>query len=152
MAEAIAIGASVIAILQITDRIIGICKSFIRSAQDAPSDLRAILLEVSALKSVLENLEFLIGSNDSSSVLVCNLCEADGPVDGCLRSLQELEGLFPRDSVPVQGQEQSKRRKLKSTLTSLAWPLKETKARKLLDDIVRYKSTITLTLTTESLY
>ena len=151
MAEAVAIGASVIAIVQIADRIIGVCKYFIGSAHDAPSGLRAILLEVSALKTVLENLNFMIECNSATTTMISSLCEADGLIDGCLRSLQELGSLFPPDSVPLKGKGQSKRRKIKSTLTSLAWPLKETKAKKLLDDIMGYMSTITLTLTTGSL-
>ena len=151
MAEAVAIGASVIAIVQIADRIIGVCKYFIGSAHDAPSGLRAILLEVSALKTVLENLNFLIECNSASTLIISSLCKADGLIDGCLRSLQELENLFPQESVAVEGRSCSKRSKIKCTLTSLAWPLKETKAKRLLDDIMRYKSTITLTLTTESL-
>ena len=151
MAEAVAIGASVIAILQLTDRIIGACKFFIGSTHDAPSGVRAILLEVSALKSVLDNFNFLTGCNSASTTMISTLSKADGPIQGCLQSLQELESLFPPDSVPSEGQGHSKRRKIKSTLTTLAWPLKETKAKKLLDDVMRYKSTITLALTTESL-
>lgn len=151
MAEAIAIGASVIAILQVSDRIMGACKFYISSARDAPSDLRAILLEASALKTVFENLKFLSACKGPCSTMISSLHGADGPIDGCLRSVQELEGLFPPDSISIKWQGWSKRKNLKATLTSLAWPLKETKARKLLDDILRYKSTITLALTTESL-
>ena len=150
MAEAIALGSSVIAILQITDRIIGICKYYIRTARDAPSDLRAILLETSVLKTTFENFQFLMECKGPST-MISSLCGTDGPVDGCRRSIKELESLFPKDPVDVNGQDRSKKRKLKSNLAALAWPLKETKARKLLDDILRYKSTITLALTTESL-
>ena len=151
MAEAIAVGASVIAIIQVADRIIGACKSYIRSVRDAPSDLRALLLEISALKTVFENLEFLESCDNYCSPLLNNLCGKDGPIEGCLRSVNELSGLFPSDTAHTEGQGQSKRRKIKSTMVSLAWPLKETKAQKLLDDILRYKSTITLVLTTDSL-
>ena len=151
MAEVIAVGASVIAIIQVADRIIGACKSYVSSVRDAPSDLRSILLEISALKTVFENLQFLNSCNSPCSPIVDSLCGADGPVEGCLLSVNELAGLFPPDDVHVAGQGQLKRRKIKSNLVSLAWPLKETKARKLLDDILRYKSTITLALTTDTL-
>lgn len=151
MAEIIAVGASLIAVIQVADRIIGICKSYISSVHDAPSDLRAILIEISAAKAVYENLKFLDSCGSPGSLLSNSLSGADGPIEGCLRSVNELAGLFPTDDVRVKGQGQSKRRKIKSTLVSLAWPLKETKARKLLEDILRYKSTITLALMTDTL-
>lgn len=151
MAEAIAVGASVIAIIQIADRIIGLCKSYIGIARDASSDLRRILLETSALKTIFENLKFLNACDGPSSTTATSLSAADGPIEGCLRSVTELENLFPSDSVQIEGQGRFKERRLKSTLTSLAWPLKENKARKLLDDIMRYKSTIALAMTTEAM-
>ena len=151
MAEAIAIGASVIAIIQITDRIVGLCKFYIENVKDAPSDLRAILLETSTLKTIFENLKFLSACDGSYSTMASSLSGADGPIEGCLQSVTELEELFPSDSVHLKGQSRSKKRKLKSTLASLAWPLKETKARKLLDKIACYKSTINLALITESM-
>lgn len=151
MAEAVAVAASVIAIIQVADRIIGACKTYISSVRDAPSDLRVILLEISALKPVFENLKFLNSCHSPCSPMFDSLCGVDGPVEGCLSSVNELAALFPPDNAHIAGQGQSKRRKIKHNLVSLAWPLKQTKARKLLDDILRYKSTITLVLTTDTL-
>ena len=151
MAEAIAGVASVIAIIQVADRLIGTCKSYISSVRDAPSDLRAILLEISALKTVFENLKFLNSCDSHCSPMFNSLCGTDGPIEGCLGSTNELAGLFPPEETHIEGQDRSKRRKIKSTMVSLAWPLKETKARKLLGDILRYKSTITLALTADTL-
>lgn len=151
MAEAIAIGASVIAVIQITERIISFSKFYIETARDAPSNLRAILIETSALKTVFENLKFLTACDGLFSTTASNFSGADGPIEGCLRSVTELEKLFPSDFVQVKGQGRSKKRKLNSALTSLAWPLKESKAQKLLDEIMRHKSTITLALTTETM-
>ena len=151
MAEVLGVVASVVTVVQVTDRIIGACKFYISSVRDAPSDLRAILLEVSALKTVFENLKFLNLCDHSNSPMPNSLCGTDGPIEGCLRSLNELVELFPPDETHIEGQGHLKRRKLKSIMVSLAWPLKETRARKLLGDILRYKSTITLILTTDSL-
>ena len=150
MAEVLAIGASVVAIVQITDRIVGLCKFYIETVSDAPSDLRLIFLEISALKTIFDNLNFLTEYDSGISNIVCNLASADGPIEGCLKSVTQLERLFPSNWIQNTGQHQSKNRKVKATLTALAWPLKEGKARKLLDEISRYKTTITLVLTTES--
>ena len=152
MAEAIAVGASVIAIIQITDRVIGLCKFYIETARDAPSDLRVILIETSALKTILENLNFLSACDSSVLAATGSLSGEDGPIKGCLRTAAELENLFPTDEAQTTGWKRSKRRKLGSILTALAWPLKESRARKLLDEMMRYKTTISLALTTVSMY
>jgi hypothetical protein len=149
--EVIAVGSSVIAIIQITDRIIGLCKFYIETARDAPSDLRVILLETSMLKTIFENLQFLIACSSEASAIVRSLAGKDGPIEGCWRSISELEKLFPSDSVQGMGKSRGKKRKVKAALATLAWPLKESKAKKLLDEITRYKMTISLALTTESM-
>jgi len=152
MAEVIAVGASVIAIIQITDRIIGMCKFYVETARDASPDLRVILLETSTLKTIFENLNFLTACNSGVSTTVSTLSGEDGPIEGCRRSVTELEKLFPSDCIQTTGQNRSKKRKVKATLAALAWPLKENKARKLLDEIMRYKTTITLALTMEPMW
>lgn len=140
-----------IAIIQIADRIIGLCKFYIETARDAPSDLRIILIETSALKTILENLNFLTACDGPDSTAARRISGADGPIEGCCRTVTELEKLFPSDSVRTRGRKGSKRRMLNSALTALAWPLKESKARKLLDEMMRYKTTISLALTTNSM-
>ena len=150
MAEIIALSSSVIAIIQLTDRIIGCCKYYIETARDAPSDLRSILIEISALKVLFENLDFLVRCDTLSETLKNNLSSRDGPINGCHRAIKQLEKLFPQSGLAEDGQMRSKKQKLTSTLTVLAWPLKETKARKLRDDLDRHKLTINLVLTTNT--
>ena len=150
MAEAVAVGASVIAIIQIAERIVGLCKFYIETARDAPSDLRMILIETSTLKTILENLNFLNACDGPLSAAARQSSGANSPIEGCLRTIKELEKLFPADRDQTVGQERAKRRRLKSTWTVLAWPLKESKARKLLGKMTRYKSTLILSLTTTS--
>lgn len=144
MAEVLALGASVIAIVQVADRIIGLCKFYIETARDAPSDLKTIFIETSAVKTTLESLEYLHkhgGINSKANSI-------GGPIEGCYQTLAALEKLFPDGGHKSTKGKKSKKTKLELTMTSLAWPLKETKARKLLDELVRYKTTINLALTT----
>lgn len=140
-----------IPIIQIVDRVIAQCKFYIETARDAPSDLRAILVETSALKSILENLSFLSACDGPLSAATRHVTGADGPIEGCLRTAAELEKLFPLDTPKSTGWKSSKRKRLGSALTALAWPLKESKAHKLLDEMTRYKTTISLALTTSSM-
>ena len=151
MAEAVAFGASVIAILQISDRIIGLCKFYIGAAQDAPADIRVILLEVSTLNTVVKSLQFLATCNGVVSDAVRSLGDRDGPIDGCRRAVADLEKLFPLGcSMDGDTQPKSKKQKVEATLAALAWPLKANKAKRLLDEVMRYKATISLALTAET--
>ena len=153
MAEAIAVGASAIAIIQIADRIISLCKFYVETARDAPQDLRVILIETSALKTILENLTFLGTCDGPDSPATRRISGADDPIEGCFRTITELEELFPSNAVQTTNvdRKRSKKRKLNSVLIALAWPLKESKARKLLDEMTRYKSTISLALMTNTM-
>ena len=102
MAQVLALGASVIAVIQMCDSIINITKQYIEAVKDAPRDLHVIRIEVSTLKAVFESLQVL--------------------------------------------------RDLDCTPPNLAWPFKAAKAKKFLDDIMRYKTTISLCLSTETAY
>ena len=80
MAEVVAAMSSVIAITQITDRIVGLCKFYIETVKDIASDLRLILVEFSALKTILESLDFLMTHKCGVSTAVGTLSGKDGAV------------------------------------------------------------------------
>jgi hypothetical protein len=151
--ETLAVVASIVAIIQISDRIISACKFYIESTSDTPSDLRTILVEVSTLKSVLETVRFLQNCSHAApaSALWKQLSEHDGPVEECRRSIAELEKLFPSDKThPAGSKSDSKRRKLQLLSASLAWPLKTRRAEQLLNVIIQQKTSMILALTAES--
>ncbi|KAE8441533.1 hypothetical protein EG329_004879 [Mollisiaceae sp. DMI_Dod_QoI] len=150
MAKAIALGASIIAVIQIADRVIGLCKFYLETVHDAPADLRAILIETSTMKTILESVKFLTSCNDGLSSILDGLLGPDGPIEGCRQSIAKMEGLFP--SIYSQGPRggRSKRQKVHATLAYLAWPLKQAKAKELVEEVSRFKATISLALVTES--
>ena len=149
MAEGIALAASIIAVIQISDRIIGLTKHYIETIHDAPRDFHVIRIEASTLKAVFESLKLLRDSGYALSNNLQKLGERDGPVEGCRRSVSELEKLL---EPPPQPTSNGKWRKVQESLRSLMWPLKKNQAKKLLDEISRYKTTITLSLSTEQAY
>jgi hypothetical protein len=57
--DPISAAASVIALIQISDRIISLYKAKIIDFHDTPDDLRAILIEVGSVKCVLKVIELL---------------------------------------------------------------------------------------------
>jgi hypothetical protein len=147
--EPLSAAASVIAVVQIADRVIDICRAYITGVHDAPADLRAILIEVGSIKCVLEVIELLNSpcEGELAGHSVAILEKLRSPLEGCKDALKCLEALFPSPSeTPVKG----KRQRLALSLASLAWPFKREKALKLLEEIGRHKSTISLGLTTEA--
>src|SRR5688500_577804 len=140
MAEAVALAASIIAVIQISDRIITLTKHYVETVQDAPRNLHIIRIEASTLKAIFESLNLLQDPRHILSNNLQKLSGNDGPVEGCKRSVSELERLLDSTHQPTGN---GKRRKIQATLSSLAWPLKESKANTLLDEISRHKTTIT---------
>lgn len=154
MADPLSLVASVIAIIQITEQIVKVCRFYIESVQDAPSELRIIVDEISALKTVLANVKLLAECPDKKPRALDSLSGIEGPVEGCRKSIVKLEGLFPREYDERSGLgPQTRRKKAKLAYAELAWPFnKGKKVRKLLDEICLHKSTITLCLAAENTY
>jgi hypothetical protein len=127
MAEVLGVGASVIAVIQISGQIISLCKKYIEAVRDCPSDLRLILVEISMLESIFKTLNFLTSCNWGDSNNINILANEDGPIAGCLQSITNLSKLLPQENSQAMGQGRTKKRKLQLTLMELAWPLKETR-------------------------
>ncbi|EWZ85457.1 hypothetical protein FOWG_11956 [Fusarium oxysporum f. sp. lycopersici MN25] len=150
MAEVLGVVASAIAVIQISKEVISLCKSYIEAlSSDAPTSLRAVLIEVSTLKSVLEGLEFISKCETFTPALQNRLAASDGPIEGCRTALTALEKLFPKQCLRNR-QNASTRQKVQATFVTLAWPLKQGQVQDLLQQISRHKDRIQLALTTEA--
>jgi len=146
MAEALALGAGVVAFIQLTDRVIHLAKYFIEAIRDCPRDIRTILVEVSSLKAVLENLDFLLKTDSGPEPQMLEQLHRNGLMAECKNSLAKLERLLPSDIKTVNG----RRQKIMTAVEHLKWPLRENTARKLIDEISRYKASIAFALTFDS--
>jgi len=140
---------TVLAVIQMADRIVALCKHYVDALRDAPADLRSILVEISMLKTIFETLSFLMSTTGDSSILV-GLASEDSPIQHCHELMRELDDLLSSGEAHT-ARPISKKQKLKATIRHLAWPLKETKAQKLMEKIVKCKTTISLALTTQSM-
>ncbi|TDZ15931.1 Vegetative incompatibility protein HET-E-1 [Colletotrichum orbiculare MAFF 240422] len=149
MAEAFGLAASVFATIQIADRVISLCKQYIQGVKEARADLRAILVETSTIKATLETVKSVIDLDAGQSDSLSGLEGPLGPVESCRKAIAELEELLASASRATPSG--SKRRKIQATYENLAWPFKREKARGLLEELAMQKSTITLTLTADSL-
>lgn len=127
MADPLSVGASLLAFIGLADRIIRLSKYCIDGVQDAPSDFRIIHGEVSSLRAIVDDLT----ENDQLSLFA-----KGGALEACHRCLSDLEGLLPADT------SQGRRRRL--TIAELAWPLKQSSARKFLAELSQHKATLLL--------
>ena len=146
---------TIIAVIQLADRVAILCKYCIETVRDAPHDIRSILLETSMLKAVLEYVHYLAEHQDDLSSIVAQLDHDGVPKHHCRAILGEMRDLLaPLETVTEKPDPaQPKRRKtegLSNALARLAWPLKETKARKMLQELNRYISLISLALVSQS--
>ncbi len=141
MAEPLSIGASVVGFIQLADSVIRLCNDYIQAIKDAPKDMQIIIGEVTSLKAILESFK-AVDLHVNTIKLVPSLFETMGPVEACRRCLLTLQSLLPKDNPEVS---QGKLRKI--IIADLAWPLKQSKARKLLAEISGHKSTLLLAIT-----
>jgi hypothetical protein len=127
--DPVSAGASIIAFVQIANTVISACKFCIDTIKDAPKDMHMIFGEVTSLKATMESLD------------VADMHATATSIEACHRCLSELSGLLPRD---YDASTKGKNRKI--TMMELAWPLKQSKARRLLSEISHHKSTLLLAI------
>lgn len=151
--DPLSITASAVAIVGLIDAIVSTCRSYISSFQDAPSDLRAILVKVSSLKGTIETLEFLVNQSADGhhSRTIQDLAKPDGPISSCHQALEQLEGLFPRPTIGSKGSSTGDKRRLTGlSLERLAWPFHKQRAAKYLNQIAQCQEAISLSLATDT--
>jgi hypothetical protein len=108
-----------------------------------------MLIVTSAMKTILEDLDFLIKADaglsktlDSDAVL-----GIDGPVAGCERTMAEMKDLFPVKSTTNYPLGASKS---KVFCKALSWAWNKNKARKLLNEMGQHRTLLILAITTGS--
>jgi hypothetical protein len=144
MAEVVGLAASIIAVLGLSAEVVKKCRTIIETAKDAPRDLRNVLIEVSSLTSALENLEFLTNIDCEFTREVSAQSGVTCAVQGCRITLIDLSKEIDSLSVPEAQEHGVKlREKMK---TAIGWTWRESSVKKLLHDLLRYKTTITLGL------
>jgi hypothetical protein len=139
--DPLSITASVIAVLQLAGIIVSICYDYRSGIKNAPKDLMRIIDEVTSLRDVLERLVRLAESADASGPSRLStlklLNKPDGPLIKCQAELAALK----KKLAPMSG--------LKAIGRVLGWPLKEGDVKKTLDNIGRFKATLSLALTAD---
>jgi hypothetical protein len=142
--------ASIPAILKVSKTIISMCRVCINSFDGDSSEFRVILIEISTLRGMTESLLYLTMLETDRSPLMSQLAAIVSPIEACEKALKELVALLPVEVISKSGKK-SKFGKLDVTLAAMKWPPKSAKAKVLLQEIIQYKTTISLAFTAEIL-
>ncbi|KAI5838389.1 hypothetical protein DFP73DRAFT_564843 [Morchella snyderi] len=127
---------SIIAMLQLTEKITSLAYRYIDGAREASKDLTNLSRELRSLAHVLQYLQAHIKLNPQSELLR-ELGEKDGLLPGCLVDLQRLQSkMEPKDG-------------LRGVLQRMKWPLQERQISRHILRIERYKRLFTLVIQLE---
>jgi hypothetical protein len=93
MAEALAVGASIIAVIQITDRVISLCCSFVGKVRGAEKKALQMVNSVTGLKGFLEFLHMFVKDEENAPrlPLLSSVCDAGGPLEVCITAWTDME-------------------------------------------------------------
>ena len=137
--EALAGAASIIAVIQVADRILALCGKYASAVKDAKEDIGRLASEVEAFHKVLKSVNEMANSGEMKLYISQSvLGELVGTIRECKSTLDDLE--LQLDS--------GKRRKVMNRfgLRALKWPLKSKDVIKIIEALDRHKGTITLAL------
>ena len=143
MAEALGIAASILTVIDITNRVLSFCRNYAAAAKGAPWELSKLTTELKSLSRTLDSIKELHSSHgiDAEGPLaeaVIAYCREGGLIT------KELKGLEKKLGVPNWIEQGSRGA---AFLQALKWPLKEKEVKKILDSIERWKSSLDLALT-----
>lgn len=143
------VGASVGAIIQLSNDVFSACAAYVGNFQDAPNELRDVMIEAGNVKSVMAVAQVLIDSRvDEHTVAPFpHLSGERGPIKECERVLAQLIECFPLAERVVDGR---KRRLGPLLLDRLEWPRRRSTVDKLLSRLKQLRSNISLALSTET--
>jgi len=136
MGEIVAVVASIIAVVQVADRVTTLGYEFYGKVKGASREVMEMITTVSALKTILELLrQFVeIDENARRLPLFQSLCQPDGPLKECEKMLGDIESRIRL------------KREHSGKLKSITWPWQWEEMAKKLKTIEKHKQTFTLAL------
>jgi len=129
---------TLIAIIQVSFKIVSVCYEYRSNFKDAPRDISRIADEVANVGDVTRRLlKIAEGDSDSSLPSLKSMSKSGGILQQCLAELLDLKTTL-------------KLGKMASLKTALVWPLKQKEVEKWLQAIGRIKSTLQLAISADN--
>ncbi|KAH6842231.1 hypothetical protein B0I37DRAFT_194123 [Chaetomium sp. MPI-CAGE-AT-0009] len=145
MAEGLAFAASIVAFIQLADRVGQLSKTFIDAMKGEPGPLKAVQAEMAAMTTLLNELHNHHDASDPRTSAVIERA-TDQPIKTCHDSVQMLETELSKLSIsPAHANTgSSKRQRIKQ---SVKWATGgEMRVNKIVADLVAQKATLSLAL------
>jgi Cdc6-like AAA superfamily ATPase len=141
MAEGLALAASIIAVIQISDRVISLCGQFIGKVRGAEKEVAQLITTVTALKGFLEFVEKFVKMDENTSrlPLLDSISHQDGPLTTCMTLLKDIEGKL-----------RPPKRDYNGVLRAISWPLMWKDIGQALGTIEKQKTLILLAMQGDS--
>jgi hypothetical protein len=141
----LAVAASVIAVIQISEQVITGCIHYFQTTKEAKTDIQSVIDVVGGLKISLENLKMILDETEADELP--HLRSLDKPLEACCGAMLSLAQKLGVDIERDKGQGEFnfnfKRRML--------WPWKEKEVNKILDTIEKHKATFSLAVSGDTL-
>jgi hypothetical protein len=93
--------ASIIAVLQLSEAVLGTCYRFVGKVKGAEADINLVIHQIGYLSTILRDLQTLTESNAQSDSFK-SLSGGDGPLALCARSLKEVKAKLPGGPVNLR--------------------------------------------------
>lgn len=140
MAEPLGLVGSLIAIVQISSKVVAICYEYRRSVLNAPREISQILDEVASIRNIVERLVKIANDDEQAMALpsLSSMNQPDAPLARCLAELTSLKSRLKLE------------KGLRAKGRALIWPFKEVEVHKSLDNIRRIKGTLQLAISADS--
>src|SRR5436190_15076680 len=93
MAEGLAIAASIIAVIQITESVTSLCRMYIGKVRGADKEIFQIINTIASFKGILEFLQSFVNDDENQSrlPLLQSLSHEHGPLEVCRAALTDIE-------------------------------------------------------------
>lgn len=138
MAEAVALVASVITIIQLTGAVTALGYRYIASIKRAPDDVQQLVDELAALGKVLTAVRTYADKYPNSTTLDL-LNDQNGPLRGCAEELNKLQAKLQ----PKVG--------FKGVVENFKWPFKENETLQHISRLERHKNLFVFALTADQM-
>jgi hypothetical protein len=144
MIEPIGLVGTLIAIVQISGKLVSLCYDHHNGVKAAPREILQCLGEVIDVRNVVETLLKIAGTDTNADLpTLQSMNEPASPLRQCLTELLNLKALLKPDKTSTDTNS-----KLNST--NLLWPLRRTEVKKCLDAIARIKATLQLAVSADN--
>lgn len=138
--DPVSAAASIIAIIQISAKLVALCRGYFSEVKEAKRDIQQLRNEVITLDNILVDLRDLIDTADGTKLSIL-----DTSLKQCQSSLEELVKKLEKS----EGNDNTMK---KFGCRALKWPFNNNDVKKAIETIERHKNMFNLALTVDQTY